>query len=416
MDEFHLLSRLGLAAAIGLLVGIERGWQEREERDGARVAGIRTYTLIGGLGGVCALLAANTPALLGICFAAFAGTFGFFEWRKEKQTGGYSATGLIAGLLTFVLGAYSVSGTMSVAAAAGVVTAVVLAERHILHGFLRRLKWTELRAALILLVMTTVLLPALPDRTVDPWNALNPHAIWLMTVLIAAVCYGGYVAMRLAGERNGLLYAGVMGGLVTSTTVTWTFARLAKRNPGAQAEVITAILAAWIVSLFRMTAIATVIAPVLLRPLLWPIAIAASIFLIPAVIAYRIAGRTKETSLTLEDPFDLTTILRFTALLAVIMLLAKLAANRFGETGLLALGAGSGILDVDPITLSMAKLVNTGLVPATAAATILMAAATNAISKAVLAFFFGGLRMGLILGAIMLGALVAGGLVFTSGV
>jgi uncharacterized membrane protein (DUF4010 family) len=412
MDEFHLLSRLGLSAAIGLLVGIERGWQEREARDGARVAGIRTYTLIGGLGGICALLSADALPLLGICFAAFAVSFGFFEWRKERETGSYSATGLIAGLLTFALGAYAVRGPMSVAAAAGVVTAAVLAERHILHGFLRHLKWIELRAALILLVMTAVLLPALPDRTVDPWNALNPHAIWLMTVLIAAVCYGGYVAMRLAGERNGLLYAGIMGGLVTSTTVTWTFARLAKRNAGAEAEVVTAILAAWIVSLLRMTAIAVVIAPALLRPMLWPIITAAGVLLIPAAIAYRIAGRAKETSLKLEDPFDLSTILRFTLLLAVVMLLAKLAESHFGETGLLALGAGSGVLDVDPITLSMAKLVNNGLVPLTAAATILMAAATNAISKAVLAFVFGGPRMGLILGAIMLTALGGGTIAF----
>jgi uncharacterized membrane protein (DUF4010 family) len=414
MDEFQLLSRLGLAAAIGLLVGIERGWQEREARDGARVAGIRTYTLIGGLGGLCALLSAGTLSLLGICFAAFAGTFAFFEWRKERETGGYSATGLVAGLLTFVLGAYAVRGVMSVAAAAGVVTAAILAERNILHGFLRQLKWTELRAALILLVMTAVLLPALPDRTLDPWDALNPHAIWLMTVLIAAVCYGGYIAMRLAGERNGLLYSGLMGGLVTSTTVTWTFARLAKRNPGAEAEVIAAILAAWIVSLFRMTAIAVVIAPILLPTLLWPITLAAAILVVPAVIAYRIAGRTEGPSLKLEDPFDLSIILRFTVVLAAVMLLAKFAEGRFGETGLLALGAGSGILDVDPITLSMAKLVNTGLAPVAAAATILIAAATNAISKAALAFAFGGQRMGLILGAIMLTSLGGGTLAFLS--
>ena len=204
----------------------------------------------------------------------------------------------------------------------------------------------------------------------------------------------------------------IMGGLVTSTTVTWTFARLAKRNAGAEAEVVTAILAAWIVSLLRMTAIAVVIAPALLRPMLWPIITAAGVLLIPAAIAYRIAGRAKETSLKLEDPFDLSTILRFTLLLAVVMLLAKLAESHFGETGLLALGAGSGVLDVDPITLSMAKLVNNGLVPLTAAATILMAAATNAISKAVLAFVFGGPRMGLVLGAIMLTALGGGTIAF----
>src|SRR6185369_424117 len=140
----------------------------------------------------------------------------------------------------------------------------ILAEREIMHAFLRRLTWVELRAALLLLVMTVVLLPLLPDRNVDPWNALNPHQIWLMTVLVGAVSYAGYIAVRIAGERRGLLFAAMAGGIASSTTVTWTFARLVKRSPAALPEVMAAILAAWIVSLLRMTAIAVVIAPSLL--------------------------------------------------------------------------------------------------------------------------------------------------------
>jgi len=407
MDEFELLQRAGLAAAIGLLIGIERGWRSRQAKAGTRVAGIRTFTLIGVLGGVCGLLPGTVA--LGFCFAGFALPFGIYEWRRARQTGSFSATGFVAGLLTFALGAYAVRGSMTVAAAGGVLSAVILAERQILHGFLQRLKWTELRAALVLLVMTAVLLPVLPNRTIDPWNALNPYQIWLMTVLVAVVCYGGYIAVRIAGGRRGLLYAGIAGGIATSTTVTWTFARLARHNPAARPQVIAAILAAWVASLWRMSALAITVAPSLLASLAPPMAAASSILMIGATIAYRAAGQAGKQELTLQDPFELPLLLRFTALLVVIMLLAKLLST--GSTGLFALGGASGLLDVDPITLSMARLAGNEVTLSVAVSTILIAATANGLAKSVLAIAFGGKRLGFILSALAVAAFGAGVLV-----
>src|SRR6185503_15365729 len=183
---------------------------------------------------------------LGMGMISFALPFGFFEWRHAREAGTWSATDFIAGLMTFALGAYAVRGNMALAAASGVVVAAILAERDLMHAFLRRLTWIELRSALLLLVMTVVLLPVLPDRPIDPWNALNPHQIWLMTVLVGAVCYAGYVAIRLAGPDKGLLFGGITGGLITSTTVTWTFARMARQDPSLRGNVLAAILAAWV--------------------------------------------------------------------------------------------------------------------------------------------------------------------------
>lgn len=399
MTETELFQRAGLAVAIGLLVGIERGWQEREARSGSRVGGIRTFTLIGALGGLSALMPGDLT--LALCTLAFALPYGFFEWQRARARGSVSATGFVAGLFTFALGAYAIRGNMALAAAGGVVAAAFLAERYILHAFLRRLKWVELRAALLLLAMTVVLLPLLPNRTVDPWNALNPYQIWLMTLMVGAVSYGGYIAVRIAGERRGLLFAAIMGGIATSTTVTWTFARLARNKPAAIAEVTAAILAAWIVSLIRMSALATLVAPQLLLALAAPIAAAAGLLFILGVLAYRAAGRTENSGLVIEDPFDLSLMLRFTVLLGAIMLLAKAFSG--GPSGLFALGAVSGLLDVDPITLSMAKMANTGLSQFLAVSTILIAATTNGLAKSVLAIIFGGWRLGLRLsGAAML--------------
>jgi uncharacterized membrane protein (DUF4010 family) len=400
------LQRAGLAVAIGLLIGIERGWQERQARDGARVAGIRTYTLIGALGGFCGLLTRTQPLAIGFCFIAFAIPFGILEWRKARTSRNFSATGLVAGLLTLALGAYATAGSMTVAAASAVLMAAVLAERRLLHGFLRRLRWVELRGALALLVMTAVLLPLLPDRSVDPWRALNPHEIWLMTVLVGATCYTGYAAIRLGGPHKGLLFGGIAGGVATSTTVTWTFARLARRNPSLQADVIAAILAAWVTSLLRMSALAVAIAPVLFEPLVPPVGAAAGLLAAAAIFAWRFAGRGQPQALALEDPFELWLMLRFCVLLAGIMLLSRLVMTYQG--GLFALGGISGLFDVDPITLSMARLAGDTAQVRIAAQTILIAAVANGFAKVVLAQIFGGWRMGLTLGGAAICAFAAG--------
>jgi uncharacterized membrane protein (DUF4010 family) len=409
MTDIDTLQRIALAIAIGLLVGIERGWQEREARDGARAAGIRTYTLIGLLGGIWGILSATGhDFILGIAALSFALPFAFFEWQQMRLDKSVSSTGFVAGFLTFALGAYAVRGNIAIAAGAAVAATVVLSERRILHSFLRHMNWLQLRAALLLLVMSVILLPALPDRTLDPWNALNPHQMWLMTILVAGVCYAGYISMLLAGERKGLLYAGALGGLVTSTTVTWTFARLARNKDEARPEVMTAILAAWIVSLLRMTAIAIFFAPALLNPLGLPILAAALVLLAPAVICYRTTSKATSGKLLLKDPFELLLVLRFALLLAAIMLLAKVSSGIYGHSGLFALGATSGLLDVDPITLSVAKMAGTGLDAKTAALVILTAAAANGLAKSILAIAFGGLRLGMYLSASALVAAAAG--------
>jgi len=192
--------------------------------------------------------------------------------------------------------------------------------------------------------------------------------------------------------------------------VTWTFARLARRNPAATYEVMAAILGAWVVSLWRVTALAVAIAPQLLHALAPTMAAASAPPLIGAALAYRAAGKGQSEALKLSDPLELSLMLRFAVLLAAIMLLAKLFAA--GEGGLFALGGLSGLLDVDPITLSMARMSNTGLAEFVAVSTILIACASNALAKSVLAVIFGGWRLGLQLSGLGVLALGAGALVF----
>src|SRR5688572_5762096 len=175
MDRDDLLLRLGMALAIGFLIGLERGWKDRDEKEGQRTAGLRTFTLIALLGGIFGALTKDQNfLLLGSGFIIVSGTLAAFFWREGVSEDDFSATSLVAVMLTFMLGAFAVLGDPAVAAGAGVAAAALLAAKVQLHGWLARITWPELRAGLILAAMTFIALPLLPHRAVDPHGAINP--------------------------------------------------------------------------------------------------------------------------------------------------------------------------------------------------------------------------------------------------
>ena len=401
MDTYTILERLLLALAVGLLIGVERGWQERAAKDGSRAAGVRTYALIGLLGGVCALLSGFAGNFfLGLALLALAGSLALFEWREAAANNSASATGLIAGLIAFALGAYAVLGDMVVAGASGIAATLILAERKALHAFVENLSWKELRSALLLLVMSFVFLPLLPNHPVDPWGALNPRQLWLMVVIIAALSYIGYICVRLAGERAGLIYAAAAGGMVSSTTVTWAYARLAHSNPTNSVPLAAGVTTAWAISLMRMSTIAVVLSPGLARPLLSILALPILILIGVTLLMYRRSKAVVETSpLALTDPFELTEVLKFGALLAGVTLIAKLAGSGTNQIGLLPLAAVSGLVDVDPITLSVSRAAGQAVTFPYAAVVIVVAGGANLLCKTVLAAALGPRSFALLLTA-----------------
>jgi len=291
----------------------------------------------------------------------------------------------------------------------------LLAARNSLHQFLKRLTWPELRSLVVLLTMTFVLLPVLPDRPIDPWDAINPYELWLMVVLIGAVLFAGYVAVRALGEQTGLAIGAAAGAIISSTTVTINTARLAAKAPGSKAMLSLAILIAWMVSLTRMTAIAVSLNRGLFMPLGPPIGAALLVLGLAAAYFRHHAGRHKTTTGQLfENPLDLRFVLQFGALLAVIIVATKLSRNMFGNAGVLALAGISGFVDVDPITLSAARLAGGSMTVATAAEAILLAGAANMVTKMGAAIVLGGIGFGwkLVLAGVL--AVASGALVLVA--
>ncbi len=384
MDTAELFQRLGLALAIGLLIGLERGWRERDEESGARTAGIRTFTLIGFLGGISgATTSFLGPVPLAAAALAFAGAFTVFQWRETQAEGSFSITTTIAGFIVFALGAYAVLGDRAVAGAGAVAVVALLAARTPMHQFLKTLTWPELRSAILLLGMTFVVLPVLPNRTIDPWDAFNPYELWLITVVLAAIGFAGYAAVRILGERWGLLVATVAGSFVSSTTVTVTNARLAAKSDSKKYPFLAlTICIAWITSISRMSALAIGINRVLLEPLLVPMLAAIAVLGIAALYFYlRSSPNRTGAKEAFGNPLDLKFVLSLGALIAVIAVAAKVASDSLGQAGLLAVAGLSGFADVDPVTVSTARLAGASITPDQAAQAILLAAGANLVTK-----------------------------------
>jgi len=391
MDQVEILSRLSVALAIGLLVGLERGWRRRDEQDHQRAAGFRTFAISGLLGGVAGAIGLNAGGIVvGLVFLGFTGAFTAFHWLEAKAEGNMSVTSVVAGMLTFLLGAMAVMGEQLPAIAGAVALTGVLALREALHRWVASLTWPEIRAILILLAMSFLLLPVLPDRPIDPLGTINPHEIWLLAILIAGISFGGYVAVRLFGDRLGVVMAALAGGLASSTATTLTFARLAREHPTSVRLLASGILFAGFVMVVRVGIVAVALNNALLPPLAAPLGISALVLSAGGGLLLLWNTERENPELKVSNPLALGTALKLAAFIAIVMLAADLVRRAFGDVGVLVVAAVSGIADVDAVTISMAKLGGSSLSLDVVAQAVVTAVAINTISKAVMAAWVGG--------------------------
>jgi uncharacterized membrane protein (DUF4010 family) len=373
-----LVLRLGLALAIGLLVGLERGWRERAAPAGSRTAGIRTYGISGLVGGAAMALgdASRNSFILPASFLGFTAVFAWFKWHEAEHDEDFSATSVIAAIAVFAFGALAVAGKPTEAAAGGVALTAVLASREVLHGWLQRVTWIELRSALVLAVMTAIVLPLLPDTSIDPWNAINPRQIWFFTILMGALSYLGYILIRIAGPSRGLIYSSLAGGLVSSTAMTLSLART-EGDPSRRAG--AACLAA-VVSVCRMLVITTFLGPDIAVYVAPPTIAAAIVFTLFGLFLLRSAA-SETSSHEHPNPLDLKPILISAVILMVMSAFSAVSSRYFGSSSLPITAAIAGMADVDVAVLSMIRLQNGPTPHEILGLSVLAAYASNAMVR-----------------------------------
>lgn len=405
---------LAVALAVGFVVGMERGWRERDLAEGGRVAGLRTFSLIGLLGGVIGTFDASVGA-----WALFGVILGLslllsVSYREAShKTGNLSVTTAIATVLTLLLGVLASRGAAALALSAAVVVAVLLNLKPTLHRWLQHLESRELSAALQLLVLSVVVLPILPDRGYGPYQALNPYRLWWAVVLIAGLSLAGHFAMRLTGVRRGVFLTGLLGGLASSTAATLALARHAQREPNLADAAAAGALAACGIMFMRMAVLVASVQPALLQPLAAPFIAAGTTLIAVGGWQWRRRRPGREPSETVQPAatFDLGTALAFGAFLAAMAVLVPAARQWLGDAGIYGLAALSGLADVDAALISLMRAeVSGALTSVTTVVAVGLATLVNMVTKACIAWSLGGSTVGRVVTAGYAAALAVGAL------
>lgn len=404
---------LAIAAGLGLLVGLQK------ERAESPLAGLRTFALVGLAGAVAALLGDATTqwiivgGLLSIAALMVAGNVILTHSGGDDP----GQTTEVAVVLMYLIGVLVVAGSREVAIVLGASTAMLLHLREELHTWVDRLSDRDVRAIMQFAVISLVVLPILPDQTYGPYDVINPRQVWWMVVLIVGLNLAGYAAFRLFGARAGTALAGVLGGVISSTATTISYARQTKTDEGRDT---VAVLVVWIASgvvFVRVMLEIGAVAPEFLPTAAGPLSVMLAVFALFAGIRWRSGAEPGESPLEPGNPSELKPAILFGVLYAVVLLVLATAEDILGDTGLYVAAFLSGLTDVDAITLSTSRLVATeGLDPDTGWRIILVGALSNLVFKLGMAATLGSRTFAKRFGALVLVALgVGGGVLFLWG-
>ncbi|CAM3273462.1 MgtC/SapB family protein [Aequorivita lipolytica] len=388
--DYEDLITLAIAFGLGMLVGLQRQKSKHE------MAGVRTFTLISIMGVIAAFLARdyNNPfilPLLGICLTALLVTANIIKLKKLNDID-VGQTTEVAALLMFAVGAYLVMGDRVVAVIVGGSLAILLYLKEHLHNFIENLKEKDLAAIMTFAGISLVILPLLPNKTYGPLDVLNPQNIWFMVTLIVGISVVGYFIYKFVGKKVGIISNGILGGLISSTATTVSYARKTKDTESISKMAAFVITVASAVALVRVMVEVGVVIPEKLPKLVLPLI---TVFVLMVLICIGLFYFTNknggdEKMPEPKNPAQFKSALIFGLLYGAILLAVAFTKQEFGNDALYIVAIISGLTDVDAITLSLSQLMKGGgLNTSTGWRLILLASLSNLLFKGIMAAVLG---------------------------
>lgn len=379
---------LGISLGLGLIVGLQR------ERSESRLGGFRTFPLVTLLGTLSGQLAGAFGGwLVGAALLALTGMIvvrNLVKMHPEPEDPGLTTE--IAMLLMFCVGACLAAGNSAVGVALGASVAVLLHLKAEMHRLAARIGDSDFQAIMQFVLITLVILPVLPNQSFGPYAVFNPHKIWLMVVLIVGISLAGYVAYKLFGQRAGALIGGILGGLISSTATTVSYARRVAGAPDSASLSALVIAIASAVVFFRVMVIIGIVAPgTVAVQMCIPIGMLfAGLSACVAIMFF--ARRADHTEMPPQsNPTELRPAMAFALIFTVVLLAVAAAVENFGSGALYGVAVLSGLTDMDAITLSTLQMLDGQRVaPDTAWRVILCGAMSNVVFKAIMALALGG--------------------------
>ncbi|HMA40802.1 MAG TPA: MgtC/SapB family protein [Gemmatimonadales bacterium] len=382
--DVEIAGRLGVAALAGLAVGIEREWSGHASGPEARFAGARTFLLLGTLGGIAGWLVTGDLLVLAALILGGAMALTVAAYVAAARPGGPAVDGTteVAALTVLALGTISGLGFPLVTSASVAIMVLALVEKTRIQELIGRIGQREISAALQFAVLALVILPLLPAGPYGPFDSIRPRALWMVVLLFSGLNFLGYLARRAVGETRGLGLTGLLGGLVSSTAVTWSFARQSRREPALSRALAQGVLAACTVLLLRVPILTTILNPpvtwALWRYLLPPLLVGAAL----VILALRHSSPDAEHTQAQQSPLGLWSALKMAAAFQVVLTAIPFVRELWGTPGVLASAALVGLTDTDAITLSMCRMAGPdGAGAALAAEAVTVAMLSNTVLK-----------------------------------
>ena len=358
--------RVGAGLAIGALVGLERGFKLKDMKEGTRVAGVRTFSLLGLGAGIAGLIAAAQPAAALALIAAMLAYLGIAYAPRLTAKG--DATSPIAATATIAAAFLAGFGSVGLALAAAAVIVLILAMKNDLHEFVEGMDDKDMHALARFGVIALAVLPFLPDEDMGPYDAWNPATLWWVVVLVTGFSFAGYIANRLFGARHGTIATALIGGAYSSTAVTQSLSQQLGASKAAGAEPAGIALASAVMYV-RVIVLVAILASRILADFAMLIAPALIVAWAGGYWLYRQAPASKE-AIPPGNPIALGPALFFVAFIAVAAVAARWAEGRFGEQGIAALLFLMGTMDVDASIVTAGGLPPQAIAPRMAAIAI----------------------------------------------
>ena len=395
MGELDLVVRLGIAALAGLAVGVEREWSGHATGPHARFAGVRTFFLLGLISGIAGWLLETGQPVPAVAIMAIAGALivAAYIIAASRSVDAIDGTTEAAAILVLGMGLLAGAGYLRIASGAAAVVVLALGEKDTIRSFIGRIGQAEMRAALQFAVLALVVLPLLPAGPFGPYDSIQPRALWIVVLLFSGLNFIGYLARKTIGTAKGYPVIGALGGLVSSTAVTFSFSRQSRKDPDSSGPLAIGTVAACTVLIPRILVATLILNPRLLSSAaiaLAPIFVAGGILLLLAWRSLRRATPA-EGAPPPRNPLQLKSALQMAIGFQIVLLFLGFA-NQFGQTGVLASAAVLGLTDLDALTLGMNRLAEDPGQVTLAAQAIALGVIVNSLFKALLAVVLGSSR------------------------
>lgn len=389
MDSLFIQNSI-LSLVLGFLIGLQREMHTIYLHKAKDFGGARTFSMIAFFGYLSSWFSAFIPYFFLIA-AGLSGLLLIAAYIVNSLSASEKgATTEFTALVTFVIGAMLHFTLPLFAAFITMIVLFVLNLKEKIQEYEKTITKQDLSAAILFMLMTFVILPILPDRTIDPMGLINLYRIWIMVVLVAGISFFGYIAIRILGYTHGISAAGLFGGLVSSTAVAMSMARRVHENGFLAKNLAMGIALASSVMLLRAGIEIWVINPALVQTFVIPIAIGTLAGYAYIAMLYFTSKRENiSQNIEFKNPFDLKEALIMGLVFGATLALISLSNRYIGDMGVYAVALVSGIADVDAIILSLSSLAKNGLNPSTAHHAILIAIISNTFAKAALVLFFG---------------------------